>query len=270
MPNNYRADLHGSTKSPSHTQRVSPIPRLHPIYLPFKTQHRILVPIQALLEECCLDFGETWVPDLMETQKWHEAESIELTRWTRKFSKYAKSLPPSAIKVIAGKSINDVLFGTNRLRHTAVHRLDTSTAGILNMLNAAIHFAEALNDSKRAEKVAQIKRQLEAGIEEIVQHQNLLERKLMEQLEDITRRRAELDELEKASLEEMLAMDKKQRADIGSALERFLIASQQISNPCACNNSAIHDAMKVDSAAGNNIESMGISKFYCALFHFCF
>ena len=160
----------------------------------------------------------------MEARKWNEAESIELTEWTKRFLKYAKSLPPSAIKSVPGKSIAEVLFGTSTLRHSAVHRLPTSAAGILNMLSAAITFAEALKDSKRAEKVAEIKTQLEASIEEIVQHQNLLERKLTDQFEDIARRRAELDELERSSIEEMLATDKKQRTEVGSAFESFLVA----------------------------------------------
>ena len=101
------------------------------------------------------------------------------------------------------------------------------------MLSAAITFAEALDDSRRAEKVADIKAQLEASIEEIVQHQNLLQRKLTDQLEDIARRRSELDELENSSIEEMLAMDKKQRTEVGSTFEGFLLGSQQVSNPRA-------------------------------------
>ena len=103
------------------------------MYLPFKTQHRILVLVQSLLGECYLDFGNTWAPDLMETSKWHEAESIELTEWIKRFSKHAKSLPPSATKPIAGKSFTEVLFGTSTLGHSAVHRLPTSAAGILNI-----------------------------------------------------------------------------------------------------------------------------------------
>ena len=68
------------------------------------------------------------------------------------------------------------------------------------MLDAANSFAEALNDSKRAEKLVEIKTQLETSVEEIVQHQYLLERKLRDQLEDIARRRAELDELERCCI----------------------------------------------------------------------
>ena len=200
----------------------------------------------------------------MEARQWHEVESIELTEWTKRFLKYAKSLPPSAIKRTSGKSIAEVLFGTSSLRHSAVHRLPTSAAGILNMLHAAMTFAEALHDSKRAEKVAEIRTQLEASIEEIVQHQNLLERKLKDQLEDISRRRAELDQLERSSIEEMLATDKEQRTVVGSALESFLVGSQQISNSCACNHTPGFDGAKADSEAEENIESSGTGMFPCA------
>ncbi len=265
---NHVANLLNSTQSAPQAHQAHSIPRLHPVYLPFKTKHRALVLVQSLLEESCLEFGNTWVPDLMEAQKWHEAESIELTEWTKRFLKYAKSLPlpPSAIKPIAGKSIAEVLFATSNLRHSAVHRHPTSAAGLLNMLSAAITFAEALNDSKRAGKVAEIKFQLEASIEEIVQHQNLLERKLTDQLEDIARRRAELNELEKSSIEETLATDKKQRTEVGSAFESFLVGSQQVSKPCACNCTPSFDGPKAESEAGENIESSGIGMFLCAPF----
>jgi len=211
-----------------------------------------------------LEFGNAWVPDMMEARKWHEAESIELTEWTKRFIKYAKSLPPSALKPIAGKSIAQVVFGTSALRHSAVHRLPISAAGILNMLHAAMTFTEALDDSKREEKVAEIKMQLEASIEEIVQHQNLLERKLQDQLEDIARRRFELDELERSAIEEMLATDKEQRTIVGSTLESFLVGSQQVSNPCACNQTPSFDGAKADSEVEEDIESSNIGMFSCA------
>ncbi len=196
----------------------------------------------------------------MEARKWHEAESIELTEWTKRFSKRAGSLPPSAIKSIPGKSIDEVLFGTSTLRHSAVHRLPTSAAGILNMLSAAIVFVEALNDPKRAEKVTEIKAYLETSIEEIVQHQNLLERKLTDQCKDIARRRAELDELERSSIEDMLTTDKRQRAAVGFALESFLVRSQ----PCACSHAPNFDEVRADSEAEENMEN-GMGTFLCAL-----
>ena len=157
----------------------------------------------------------------MEAQKWHEADSIELTQWTKEFSKCTESLPSPAMKSIVGKTTADILSETSIIRHSAVHRLRTS---------AAITFAEALNDSKRAERVTEIKIQLEASVEEIMQRQILLERKLTDQLEDIARRRAELDDLERSFREEMLATDQDQRTEIGSAFESFLDGSEQEHN----------------------------------------
>ena len=197
----------------------------------------------------------------MEAQRWYEAESIELNNWNNRFSRYAKSLPPSAMKSIAGKTTDEILFGTSIIRHSAVHRLRTSAASILKMLGAAITFAEALNDSKRAERIIKIKTQLEAGVEEIVQHQNLLERKLTDQLEDIARRRAELDVLENSFIKEMQETDKEQRTEVGSAFESFLVGSEQDSNPCACGYTRNFGTLNADSEAGEKIETNGIRMF---------
>ncbi|KAL8815309.1 MAG: hypothetical protein Q9223_005540 [Gallowayella weberi] len=249
------ADLGRVQQATTRVHELISVPRLHPVYLPFKTQHRILVLVQSILEECCLEFGNTWVPDLMKARQWNEAESIELTDWTKRFSKYVKTLPSSAIKQVPGKSIVEVLYGTSSLRHTAVHRLPTSAAGILNMLLAAVTFAEALKDSKRAERILEIKTQLDARVEEIVQHQNLLERKLTAQFEDIARRRAELDELERSAIEEMLATDKEQRTEIGSAIENLLLSSHQVANPCGCSRTLAFEGARADLKAEKKTES---------------
>ncbi|KAL8784133.1 MAG: hypothetical protein Q9195_009157 [Heterodermia aff. obscurata] len=193
-------------------------------------------------------------------RKWHEVESVELTQWTQRFVKYVKDLPPSATKPIAGKSIKEALLGTSALRHSAVHRHRTSAAGIVNMLSGAITFAEALNDSKRAKSIAEIKTNLENSIEEIVQHQNLLERKLIDQLEEIARRRAELNRLERSSIEEMLAVDEKQRTEVGSIFESGLVGSQSGLNSCPWNCEPSFDRARADLKERENIESGDIDQ----------
>ncbi|KAL8837299.1 MAG: hypothetical protein Q9170_002594 [Blastenia crenularia] len=245
-------NLGDSTPVISAAHRSVSVPSLHPIYLPLKTQHKVLVTVQYLLEECCFEFGNAWVPKLMEERKWYEVESIELNQCTLRFLKYAKSLPPSAINPTGGENIAQVLLRTSTIRHSAVHRNRISAAGVVIMLDAAIAFAETLKDSRRAEKIANIKLQLESSIEEIVQHQNLLERKLSEQLEAIAQRRAELDALERTSIEEMLAIDKKQRAEVGSTLECALAGSQPDYNISTCNGAPRSDG---DSEARREIRS---------------
>ena len=82
----------------------------------------------------------------------------------------------------------------------------------------------------------------------------------------LAHRRAELDELERSSIEEMLATDKEQRTEVGSALESFLVGSQQVSNPCACSHIPSLDGAKADSKAEENNESCWIGIFLYALF----
>ncbi|KAL9585593.1 MAG: hypothetical protein Q9203_004180 [Teloschistes exilis] len=237
----------GLQQSTSQAHQALSIPRLDPVYLPFKAQRDILILVRSLLEECCFEFGNTWVPDLMEAQ----------------VVKFTNPLPPAAIKPISGKTIADVLFGTNILRHSAVHRKPTSGGGIVQMLDAAVTFADALNDSRRAEKIAEIKVQLEASIEEIAQHQNLLECKLTDQLREIADRRAELDELERSSIQEMQVADKQQRSSVGASIEHVLLRARQTSNPRACSHGSSFDGAKAESEADEIIESSRIATVNC-------
>ena len=157
---------HSSVNVSKHGQS-NLMPKLHSLYLPFKTQHKILTVVQTILEECCFDFGKTWVPRLMKAQKWDEPESIELTQWVKIFSKHTKDLPTSATQPIAGKSLKQVLFGTSNLRHAAVHRVPTTAAEIVNMLCAAHSFTTALNDPVRAIEIENIKVQLSLVIADV-------------------------------------------------------------------------------------------------------
>ena len=61
------------------------------------------------------------------------------------------------------------------------------------MLEAAIIFTEALNDTERATCIRKINDEVATIVDGIVQHQTLLERKLSDQLNDFARKRAEID-----------------------------------------------------------------------------
>jgi hypothetical protein len=244
-----------SNATPSTPERDTDLmPRLHPVYLPFRTQHQILTLVQSVLEECCFEFGNSWVPELMKAQKWEEAELVELTQWIQEFSKHGKSVPSEATRPAAGKSLEHVLFATSSLRHSAVHRRPTSAAGILEMLNAAITFSEALNDTKRATQIGEIKNELAIIIEDIVQHQNLLERKLCDQLKDLAKRRAEIDELERLAIENMLNNDKSHRTSRGSAVEDFLAELKQASQTCTSERTSIQQNQTADPRLGEDAE----------------
>lgn len=127
------------------------------------------------------------------------------------------------------------------------------------MLSAAITFTSVLNDSVRTARLIELKVQLEASIEEIVQNQRLLERKLTDQLQEINCRRAELDQLERSTIEEMLSTDREQRAEIGSALDRIMLGSDKISNAPCCKHAPLDETkMDYDSEEESEIGEAGI------------
>ena len=99
--------------------------------------------------------------------------------------KHVKSLLSLIIKPIFGKSIFEVLFETSIFCHLAIYRLLTNAVEILNMLSAVIIFVEILNNFKQAKKITEIKTHLKVSVEEIVQYQNLFERKLTDQCKNI-------------------------------------------------------------------------------------
>ena len=200
--------------------------RLHPVHLPFRTQHRILTFVQSTLEECCRDFGQTWAPHLMKARKWDDPESIELTEWIKRMSKCTKDLPPSATRPIAGKSLNQVLSDTSILRHTAVHRVPTNVERIMGMLHAAHDFALALKDTARAPLIKRIEEQLAASINILFQGSGLLQQKVSGRREVTAKGRIEMDKLERLCTTNVKESETAQRAEAISAINDVITDPQ--------------------------------------------
>ena len=213
----------GSAKGSYSLESVQhAIPELQPLYLPFKTQHNLLNALQRMLEDCCFEFGHAWVPDLMKDNGWREVEALELTQWTQWFPKIKASLPDGTIRQIEGKTVAEILSAVGVIRHAAVHRVRTSAEEILVMLGAAETFANLLYDESRVMQLENMKTEVNTRITAIEDNQTLMRRKLTEQLEDIARRRAELDRLEEVCIEDYRGTDEKRRIEAGVAIEAYL------------------------------------------------
>ena len=210
--------------------------RLHPVHLPFRTQHRILTFVQSTLEECCRDFGQTWAPHLMKARNWDDPESIELTEWIKRMSKCTKDLPPSATRPIAGKSLNQVLSNTTSLRHTAVHRVPTNVEGIMGMLHAAHDFALALKDTARAALIKRIEEQLAASINILFQGSDLLQHKVSGRREVTAKGRTELNKLEGLCTQTMMGHEMAPRTESASAIKDVITNPQYDANPRSSNH----------------------------------
>lgn len=194
--------------------------------MPYALQHRILTSIQSLLEECCFNFGKRWLPDIIASEGWEVPEQVELTMWTAKLKQHAKKIPADAAFKIPGKSWEEVLFGTHVLRHSAVHRLKTSAYGLVNLIEGAVLLTRMLKDIPRAQRIEEIRDTLKSSIEEMERHKKVLQEKLSSEVQSIARQRAELDALEKMSINGMVQSDTDNKFATGQWLTECLFSSR--------------------------------------------
>ncbi|KAI0879796.1 uncharacterized protein GGS22DRAFT_182809 [Annulohypoxylon maeteangense] len=201
--------------APKHTVVL---PSLYPTYIPYKTQHLILNETQRILEESCFEFVQKWLPTVLSGKEWDCASSMELTGWTRLLAKKADKIPQEALNS-GGTPLAEVLFATNKLRHSAVHRLSTSARGIQDLVKSAVTLAFTLGDHKRASQLEEMCYELDSKIKAMELNKNALENSAMAGIEDIQRLRAELDQKEKDTIIDMVKSDQENKRVIGNLLE---------------------------------------------------
>ncbi|KAJ9215062.1 hypothetical protein DTO166G4_3319 [Paecilomyces variotii] len=187
---------------------------LYPVYIHYRCQHLVLTTIQELLEESCFEFAQQHFPQLLAANGWDCPEAVELTEWTKILSRQSNPLINTR-----KSSLNESIGLLRELRHSAVHRLRKTAAGVERLAENAQLFLEALEDTTRSEKVESIRRELRSGIDELKRNKDLLERRLLAQLKEIQRKRSELDVWEKNAKEAMIKEDLECSRDIGEGLE---------------------------------------------------
>ncbi|KAI1772566.1 hypothetical protein F4818DRAFT_424788 [Hypoxylon cercidicola] len=198
-------------------QRVV-LPSLYPTYIPYKAQHVILNEAQRMLEESCFEFVQKWAPAVLEEQGLDCASSVELTKWTRLLAKIADKMPQEAFH-LAVTPLTDILFATNKLRHSAVHRLPTTARGIQDLVKSAVALTFALNDQKRAGQLEEMCYELDSKIKAMELNKNVLENSVKVGLEEIQRQREALDRKETEMIANMIRDDRENKGLIGILLE---------------------------------------------------
>jgi hypothetical protein len=196
------------------TDTTIAIRSLYPVYIQYRCQHLALTTIQGLLEESCFEFGQRHFPHLLITKGWDCPEAVELTEWTKILSRH--STPPfNDLK----RPVNEFIVLLRELRHSAVHRLRKTAAGVERLAENAQLFLEALEDSNRSEKVESVRRELRTVIEELKRNKDLLEKRLVAQLKEIEKKRSELDVWEKNAREGTIREDLQCSRDMSELLE---------------------------------------------------
>ncbi|KUL81336.1 hypothetical protein ZTR_10421 [Talaromyces verruculosus] len=191
---------------------------LYPIFFPYRAQHAILSKVQSALEDCCFEFVRKWQPAILEDRAWDCAAAVELTKWTRLLAKKAEKFPQHAFK-IGNVPLNEILFATHKIRHTAVHRLPTTCLGVGALVESAVILAETLQDSLRTAKFEDLRLEIDSKIKSMELNKNVLENTLCQKLQEIQRQRDDLDLQEKELREKVIRDDGENKNLIGDLLE---------------------------------------------------
>ncbi|KAI9705168.1 MAG: hypothetical protein M1820_005315 [Bogoriella megaspora] len=199
---------------------------LYPIYLPMKSQHRLLSSIQFTLEEACYNFGRKVMGIELEQRGWDSPECAELNTWAQLFAGNKEKFIPIKPGVL-GMPLQDLFQTVMQLRHTTVHRHRVTANQVESFMIAAEQLAMLLGDEVKAQALARLRREARPIIDELEHNKDLLESKLAEKLEDIASQRVELDRLERGIIEEILEEDKDYQNFAGASLEKAMEDSER-------------------------------------------
>jgi hypothetical protein len=173
--------------------------------------------IQKTLELACYQFGSRALPNVMQKQGWDCPESVELSKWAKLFGRKGNLIWEGS-----GKPSKELLQSIAAIRHTAVHRLRTNSAGLEQFLADAESLARVLGDDTFTQAISQLRLDTQATLTELIQNKQFIQLQLEKAQEEIARQRAELDQKEQRILRHMASEDRKYRDLAGERLERAL------------------------------------------------
>ncbi|KAJ8121923.1 hypothetical protein ONZ43_g1749 [Nemania bipapillata] len=205
-------------------QSTRTVPSLFPIYLPLRTQHRILTSVQSTLEDACFDFAQQAMPDILKKKNWDCSEAAELNLWAAEFLQRQSEFSDKADDL--GQPLAKLLRSVADIRHTAVHRICISARGLEQFLLSAESFATLLGDASRLRALTELRRNIQQAIEELERNKHVLGSKLRETLKRVAAQRAELDRIEEMAIADMMREDGEYQAFAGKNLEVGALASE--------------------------------------------
>ncbi|KAM0542741.1 hypothetical protein ACHAPJ_012674 [Fusarium lateritium] len=188
-----------------------------PVYLPFPVEHMLMKKIQKTLELACYQFGLRALSNVMQKQGWDCPESVELSKWAKLFGR-----KENLVWEGSGKPSKELLQSIAAIRHTAVHRLRTNSAGLERFLADAELLAGALGDNTSTQAISQLRLDTQATLSELIQNKQFIQLQLEKAQEEIARQRAELNQKEQEILGHMAREDRMYRDLAGERLERAL------------------------------------------------
>ncbi|KAF5714971.1 hypothetical protein FGLOB1_3274 [Fusarium globosum] len=193
------------------------ISSLFPVYLPFPIEHLLMEQLQKILELACYQYGARKIPSIMQKLGWECPESVELSKWAELLGRQG-----NLERQRDGKPLAELLSSIAQIRHTAVHRLRTSSTGLERFLADAEELSVVLGDSIYTRAISQLRLDARSTFAELARNKEFIQLQLETAQKEITKQRAELDEKEQENLRQMQREDVKYRARASKKLEKAL------------------------------------------------
>ena len=197
------------------------IPSLYPVYLPYQTQHRLLLRVQGILEEACYNFGYRKMKSIIEKEGWDCPECVELNVWARTLLANQDLFQPADLESL-GQPFSELTGSINHLRQPVVHRLRITANGLERFLAGAVVLAQLLHEDFSTRFFVRLRRETQISIDELKRNKDLLGSRLNSKLKQISDQRLELDRLEQSVLDEMLQAEQEYRLLAGSNLDEAM------------------------------------------------
>ncbi|KLP04784.1 uncharacterized protein Y057_6537 [Fusarium fujikuroi] len=188
-----------------------------PVYLPFPTEHLLMEKLQKVLEAACYEYGVRELSSILQERHWDCPEAVELSQWAELLgNKGNLKLQDS------DRSLKELLHSIAQIRHTAVHRLRTSSVGLQRFLADAEDLTRALGDNLYIQAIAKLNLETQSTLTELAQNKQSIQLRLEEAQEEIAKQRAELDQKEQDNLRRMEREDMRYCAQAGERLGKAL------------------------------------------------
>ncbi|WKT54208.1 hypothetical protein QSH57_004792 [Fusarium oxysporum f. sp. vasinfectum] len=204
---------------------------LFPVYLPFPTEHLLMERLQKTLELACYEFGARAMPDTLRKRCWGCPESVELSKWTEVFRREG---------ILEGgsprKALKELLLSIANIRHTAAHRLRTSSVGLEQFIADAEDLVDLLGDTAYSKSISQLRANVNSAITELTQNKQFLQLQLEYTQAAIEQQRAELDRRQQEAINDAREEDRKYQIVAGKRVQKAL---EVIGNLGGTNNGRI-------------------------------
>lgn len=210
----------GSPKKKERDHQGTSVPSLFPLEFQFVTGYNILVKTQQVLELACYRFAEKAMPEILEKRKWHCPESAELNLWATEFLRRLGKLERKTSRpALPSRPLKELFPSIAQIRHHAVHRIPVTAKELEQFMADGETLVQLFKDSTAIPVMARARSEVHRAAAEMENRKNMLEARLIEVLQDVADKRAELDRIEAEAIADTQMKDKEYQLFAGTQLQ---------------------------------------------------